>query len=225
MTHVAVRSDKRKQGDCSRRRVLAGLTVGSVGALGGCLGTGSDSPSDDGADASGDGSSADAGGGGGDGCPQWSSLSAYDVSGTDFVVVPSFPDSWETLQESYIEAQVEVGFAYPGSRSESGSSYPDNVFVTQITSPTGKDWGLRESIEQDLYDEADPVVIDGTEFIVVTRQTPTTAFFRFTAPGPDDKYYITRVSINSERESCLGTMQAAGRAVLDSLVPNEETTI
>ena len=41
------------------------------------------------------GGSGDPGGGGGGGCPQSSSLSAYDVSGTDFAVAPSFPGAFQ----------------------------------------------------------------------------------------------------------------------------------
>lgn len=246
-------SDHWSRTSCPRRRVLVGLTTAGVVGLTGCLGIGGDAPAGDDSDSdedsnddsNGEGSNGDTGGGdddgsnddsdagggdsadvsgGGSGCPQWSSLSAYDVSGTDFVVEPSFPASWDRHRESYIQSEVEVGFGYPGSRTESGTSYPDNVTVTQVTAPTQKD--VEEpAVEQGVYEEGDPVVIDGTEYLVATRETALTTFFQFTAPGPRDNYYLTRVFVNSERESCLDDMRATGRAVLDGLVPNDATTI
>lgn len=220
----------------SRRRVLTGLAVAGVGGLAGCSGGGApndvaagDSDSGNGNTGGNGGNGGDSGGssgggGGGGGCPQSSSLSAYDVSGTDFAVVPSFPDGWTKYRETYTESAVEVGFGYPGSAAESGTSYPDNLVLTQVTSAIEKD-GLSNLIEQGVYDAVDPVVIDGTEYVVGANQMGTALTFQFTAPGPRDTYYLTSLIVSSEKESCFEGMRSTGRAVLDSLEPNDATTL
>jgi len=219
--------------------VLTVLAVGGVGGLAGCSGgglpsdgdtgdsdggNGGDAAGNDGGDSGGGQSGGSSGGGGGGGCPQSSSLSAYDVSGTDFAVAPSFPDGWTKYRETYTESAVEVGFGYPGSASESGTSYPDNVVLTQVTSAIEKD-GLSNLIEQGVYDAVDPVVIDGTEYVVGANQMGTAITFQFTAPGPRDTYYLTSLIVSSEKESCFEGMRSTGRAVLDSLEPNDTTTL
>jgi|GEM_PF-5428717 len=208
--------------DLSRRSMLSGLAFTGLGGLTGCLGEGGgDRGTADGdEDGSGDTNSGDGSGG----CPQGSSLNPYDVADTAFVVVPSFPDNWEKNVESYGDATLEVSFGYPGSYADQDTFYRDNISVLQLNSPVEKDVD-RPMVEQEGYEEADPIVIDGTECFVVANRSGSTGFFQFTAPGPRDNFYTTKIGINSERESCFEEMRSVGRSVLDSLTPNTETTI
>lgn len=233
-------ADNQKLVCYSRRRMLAAVTAAGVGSIAGCSGTGGDAAEND-ADATDDtDSTGDAGGSStdsgsedgstesptetGDGCPQWSSLSPYDVSETDFAVIPSFPTEWTQYNETYIESFVEIRCGYPGSVTDDGVSYPDHIAITQVTSTAEKDTH-EPVIEQGLYERDDPVVIDGEEFVVGREVLNLTTRWHLTVPSPDDTYHITTVEAETARESCFETLSTAGRAVVDSLEVNPETTL
>jgi len=195
--------------------------------LAGCSQDGTASDPDDGSDSddSPNGSTDGGGGGGGSGgsgCPQWSGLSPYDVAETDFAVVPSFPSGWTKYRENHLEKTVEVGYGWP--ESASSASYPDLVILTQVTSPSEKDANSL-FIESGVYEETDPLVIGGTELLVGLLERDDGAQWQFTAPGPNDTYYLTNFQIAMDNEDCYGTMYELGRTVLDSLEPNTETTL
>ncbi|MFB6179955.1 MAG: hypothetical protein ABEI77_09560 [Halorientalis sp.] len=222
----------------SRRRVLAGLaSVGAI-SIAGCSqdsssdsnGGGSDGDgSKDNAGSKGDGSTDDSSsggdgssGGGGGGCPTWGALTPYDVSGTKFAVVPSFPTDWERYRSFFHESAVEVGFGIPDS--ESKSIYSSHVVATQLTSKASADL-VDQMIQMGAYEEGDPTTIGGEEIPVGVHSVGSAVTQQLAVPDTAGNYHSMSVVSGFDSESCADEAQKLGRQVIDSFELNTETTL